>query len=127
MARGKRKRRLTHRRRNMWIAPDGSGRLIHVAGRSSDESPRLKAVTEARAALKKAEDIVKARRVALVDRMVEAATEPDGPRVAFISEIARASGYEREHVRRMLRGRNIEAKQDRPPPPSRFKAKADAE
>lgn len=76
-------------------------------------------VTAARAALDRAEKAVKARREDLVDRIVEAVESGE-----MLSKVADRAGYEREHVRRLVRARGVEPRQLRTPPPARTRPTA---
>jgi DNA-binding phage protein len=91
-------------RRDAWIATRLSGKLVRVTD----------PVTAARAALDRAEKAVKVKREALVDRIVEAVEAGE-----MLSKVADRAGYEREHVRRLVRARGVEPRQLRTPPPVR--------
>ena len=94
-----------------------------MATRDDDDSPVLRAVSEAAAALVKAEEVAKRRREMLLARMVEAANAGKP-----ISHIARRAGYEQAHARRLLRTAGVEPKQpNRVPPPGFKRVPVDAE
>ena len=76
-------------------------------------------VTAARAALDRAEKTVKAKREALIDRIVEAVEAGE-----MLSKVADRAGYEREHVRRLVRARGVEPRQLKTPPPARTRPTA---
>jgi len=100
-----------------------SGRLARMATREGDETPALRAVSEARAAMDKADRIASEKRLALLDRMVDAAVAGE-----LISRIAKRAKYEGAYVRRQLRARGVEPKQpNRTPPPGFRREHAEAE
>ena len=87
-----------------------------MAGRADLDTPGLRAITEAKAAVKAAEDALTDARAKLLAAMVEEAN-----RGQQISQIARAADLEQPYVRRTLRAAGVKARQPNRVPPPGFK------